>query len=102
MLTDFHNLIIIIILCLLYSQSCTEDITMLGRGQLLSINANELETINSLLLTQNISSIENTQASEYFRVKVKNKIFCTRHYKRMQKRDDLTVKFLESAPSYSE
>jgi len=75
---------------------------MLGRGQLLSINANDLQAINNLLLTQNISPIENTQTSEFFRVKVKNNVFCTRHYKRMQKRDNSTVKFMENAPNYSE
>ena len=75
---------------------------MLGRGKLFSLSANQLEIINSLLLTQNISSIENTQASEYFRVKFKNKVYCTRHYKRMQKRNNSTVKFMKNAPSYSE
>ena len=58
--------------------------------------------ISTLLHTLNMSLIQNVQGREYFHVAIKNKTFCTRHYKRMQKRDNsiVTVIFMENAPSY--
>ena len=50
--------------------------------------------------SHNMSSIECVQGREYFRVSIKRNTFCTRHYKRMQKRDNSTVIFMENAPSY--
>ena len=73
---------------------------MLGKGNLFDLNESNLENINTLLHTLNISSIQNVQGREYFRVAIKSKTFCTRHYKRMQKRDNSTVIFMENAPSY--
>ena len=72
---------------------------MIGKGRFMSLSETEIENINMLLRSQNLRVIDNNLAREFFRAKVDKKIYCTKNYQRLKKRDNSIVKFMDNPPS---
>ena len=82
------------------SSSGSDGISFLGKGCSFFLSDKDLELINKLLQSQNLSSIHKFEAREYHRVIINRKTYTTRYYMSMKKRNNFTVKFMLNTPNY--
>lgn len=81
-------------------QVSSSEISFLGKGCSFHLSDEDLELINRLPRSQNFSSIHKFEAREYYRVIINKKMYTTRFYKSMKKRNNFTIKFMLNTPNY--